>query len=295
MTASPDTIERIIDCLQRAARANGTTAGRRGNVVRLVTQLGDELMVTADLHGNRLNFDKLCRIADLGQHPRRHLVMQEVCHGGPCYPSGMGCMSHLLLEDVAALKTRFPDRFHFILSNHELAELTDYPISKNRRMLNLTFRQGLYSMYGDGCERVRRAYGEFLASCPLAVRSSDGVFVSHSLPEQTDLLGFDVEVLERPLTPRDLGPSGDAFRLVWGRDFRPANAAAFAGLVEARLLINGHEPCCQGFATPNTHQIILDCCGPAACYLILPIGRPVNQGEAVRRVRALRNEKPRSE
>ena len=290
MTAAPEVIERVIDLFRQAAQANRSVAGRRGSVVSLDPDLGDELMVTADLHGNRLNFQQLCRIADLERHAGRHLVMQEVCHGGPSYPCGSGCMSHLLLEDVARLKVEFPERFHFILSNHELAELTDYPISKNRRMLNLLFRQGLHAMYGGCAERVRRAYGEFLGSCPLAVRSSGGAFVSHSLPEQTDLLGFDAGVFERELEPQDLAPQGGAFRLVWGRDFRATNAAAFAQLVQAELLINGHEPCCRGFATPNPHQIILDCCGASACYLILPIGQRLSQAEAVQRVQALRHQ-----
>ena len=73
-------------------------------------------------------------------------------------------MSHLLLEDVASLKNAFPDRFHFILSNHELAELTDFPIMKSGKMLNLTFREGLQQLYGDRAEQVRHAYLEFLLS-----------------------------------------------------------------------------------------------------------------------------------
>ena len=49
-------------------------------------------------------------------------------------------MSHTLLEDVAQLKVDYGDRFHFILANHELSELTDFPIMKSGRMLNLLFR-----------------------------------------------------------------------------------------------------------------------------------------------------------
>jgi hypothetical protein len=56
------------------------------------------------------------RLADLDRNPRRHLIMQEVCHGGPTYPDG-GCKSHRMLEDVARLKVRYPERFHFLLSN----------------------------------------------------------------------------------------------------------------------------------------------------------------------------------
>ena len=59
-------------------------------------------------------------------------------------------MSHAILEDIARLKVRYPDRVHFLLGNHELAELTDYPIQKNKQMLNVLFRMGLEQMYGAG-------------------------------------------------------------------------------------------------------------------------------------------------
>ena len=66
------------------------------------------------------------------------------------------------------------------------------------------------------------------------------------------------------------------FQLVWGRDYRQQNAEAFAELVGARVLINGHEPCYEGFAAPNDLQIILDCCGEKAGYLMLPIDRELS-------------------
>nr|NKB45418.1 hypothetical protein [Alphaproteobacteria bacterium] len=83
---------------------NLNTPGREHNVVRITPEMGDEVMITADLHGHRRNYAKIRRIADLANNPKRHLVLQEVCHGGPTYPSNGGCMSHTMLEDVARLK-----------------------------------------------------------------------------------------------------------------------------------------------------------------------------------------------
>ena len=151
---------------RRAAEANRACAARTGNVVSLTAANADDLMIVADLHGNRLNFERLLAIADLAGRPRRHLVMQEVCHGGPEYPEGGGCMSHLLLEDCIRLKAEFPERFHFLLSNHELAELGDFPICKSRRMLNLLFRTGIGELYGPAGDRVRSAYMEFPRHLP---------------------------------------------------------------------------------------------------------------------------------
>lgn len=196
-------------------------------------------------------------------------------------------MSHLLLEDVARLKVKYPERFHFLLSNHELAELNDFPIAKGGHMLNLQFRAGLKRMYGDAIWRVRDAFVEFLSTCPLTVRLASGVFVCHGIPELIDDHGFDTGVFRRPLTKADLSPDGAAFRLVWGRDFRPENAEAFSELVDANVLIHGHEPCAEGFAIPNERQIILDCAGPNACYLIVPAGGTITHEQIAARIQRL--------
>ena len=287
MVASPEVIAQVIRSYREAATANRLTAARRGNLIVLSPDLADDVMITADLHGQRLNFNKLCRIADLAAHPRRHLVMQEVCHGGPRYPTGWGCMSHLMLEDVARLKSEFPERFHFLLSNHELAELSDHPIAKAGRLLNLQFRAGLQEMYGLEWPQIRAAFVEFLATCPLAVRLTNGVFVCHGSPTAVDRKGFDTSVLQRPLTTADYRAGSSVFQLVWGRDFRPENAVAFAKLVEAQVLVHGHEPCSHGSRAPNGQQIILDCTGPNACYLIVPVGEQLTHTQLLQRVQRL--------
>jgi hypothetical protein len=290
MCSSPETIAAVLDQCLLAAAANKACATRRGNVVCLTSENAADVMIVADLHGNRLNFEKLLDIADLANHPRRHLIMQEVCHGGPQYPGESGgCMSHLLLEDCIRLKAEFPERFHFLLSNHELAELGDFPICKGRRMLNVLFRCGINEMYGAAGERVHAAYLDFLASCPLAVRVESGVFISHSCPARCDCEPFDTTVFDRPLAAADYKSGSPAFKLVWGRDFRPANAEAFAHAVRAEVLIHGHEPCEAGFSAPNKRQVILDGCCTQATYLILPVGQKLTQSDVVTRIRNLHN------
>ena len=287
MVASAQYTENVIAAFGEATEANWQTPGREGNVIVLTPALGDEVLVTGDLHGHRRNLNLIRNIAALERHPRRHLVLQEVCHGGPTYPRGGGCMSHALLEDVARLKVRYPERVHFLLGNHELAELTDYPIQKNKQMLNVLFRVGLQHMYGAAGERVREALMPFLRSCPLAVRLPQGVFISHSVPERVDRRKFDATIFTRRLEPADYAERTGVFQLVWGRDYRPENARAFAKLVGASVLINGHEPCSEGFSVPNDTQIIIDCCGDTACYVILPLGRPGTHAQIVAHIRKL--------
>lgn len=288
MPATSEYTEGVIDTFRRAAEANENTPGREGNVVTITREMADDVMITADLHGHRRNFNSIKKIAELAKRPRRHLILQEVCHGGPSYSSNGGCMSHAMLEDVAKLKAIYPDRVHFLMSNHELAELTDYPIIKAKKMLNLMFRLGIQEMYAGAAEQVREAYNEFIRTCPLAVRLPGDIFVCHSLPERCDSRSFDRSIFSRPLDATDLIEHGDVFDLLWGRDYRVENARAFAKMVTAKVLIHGHEPCPEGYSAPNDLQIILDCCGDPGCYLMVPTDRELTHAELVSLIERLK-------
>jgi hypothetical protein len=288
MVATIEYIERVIDTFDRAVQANAATEARLGNIVELKTTLADDVMVTADLHGNRPNFNVIRRIADLANHPRRHLIIQEVCHGGPTYPNSGGCMSHMMLEDVAKLKVQFPHQVHFLMSNHEMAELTDFPIVKNQKMLNLLYRFGMQEMYGAATDKVREACLPFLRTLPLAVRVQHGIWISHTIPEAVDRMGFNNSILDTELIEEDFAEDMPAFNFVWGRDFRQSNADAFAKAVEAKVLIHGHEPAEQGYDVPNTRQIILDSHDDNGVYVILPVGENLTQDDVVKRIKRLR-------
>ncbi|MBX7165332.1 MAG: hypothetical protein K1X74_03195 [Pirellulales bacterium] len=287
MVATIEYIEQTIANYEAATQANQDTPCREGNVIVITPEAADDVLITADLHGHRRNFNAIKKIAALDQHPRRHLVLQEVCHGGPTYPSNGGCMSHGMLEDVARLKVQYPDRVHFILSNHELAEATDYPILKSNKMLNLMFRLGMQEVYGPAIEKVRKALAAFIRSCPLAVRLPGDVFICHSLPERCDTRGFDTGVFSRPLAGVDFQEHQAVFQMVWGRDYRVANAEAFAKLVKAKILIHGHEPCPEGFQVPNGVQIILDSCTDRGRYLLLRTDESLTHEQLVARIAPL--------
>ena len=55
MTASIEYIELIIAAYEAATEANNQTPGRMGNLVEITAEMADEVMITADLHGHRMN------------------------------------------------------------------------------------------------------------------------------------------------------------------------------------------------------------------------------------------------
>ena len=276
---------RLLKTLRQATRAFHDTPGRIGHLVQLVGAV--EVMVTGDLHGNVVNFRRLLERAELGSHPDRHLVFQELVHGPFEYPTG-GDKSHQALDVLAALKCQFPGRVHMLLGNHELAQWTNQWIAKGNTELNDSFRRGVETAYGDRANEIYEAYLDFFAAVPWAVRTTNRVFLCHSLPRAACMQQFNPEILTSDdVHPGDLIPGGQIHSLVWGRDTTTANAADFLKKVDADWLITGHIPCDQGFATPNDRQLILDCLGEPAAFCLFPAERAVTFQDLIGGVKTL--------
>jgi hypothetical protein len=276
--------DRLLRTLAKAAEAFRTTPGRRGRLVAL--DGAADVLAGGDLHGHVPNFQKLFRLADLGNHPGRHLVLQEVVHGPFRYPDG-GDKSHQLLDLVAALKCQFPRQVHFLPGNHELSQVTDRAVLKDNEDLNELFVRGVRAAYGDKADAVDKAYRELIAVVPMALRTPNRVFLSHSLPPAPKQLQFDPQALERDTQATDVLPGGSLHSLVWGRDTSPLNVNGFLRRVDADLLVTGHIPSDEGFAVPNERQIILDCKGEPAGYCLFPADRPLTHAELVACVKTL--------
>jgi hypothetical protein len=267
---------RLLRTLAQAAAAFRATPGRAGRVVSPAGAA--DVLVGGDLHGHLGNFQALLKKADLAAHPRRHLVLQEVVHGPFRYPQG-GDKSHQLLDLVAALKCQYPERVHFLPGNHELAQATGRSVAKGDDDYNALFVTGIRTAYGPRADEVYAAYLELIAAAPLAVHTANRVFISHSLPSVLRMDNFRLEDLQRDTRPEDLETHGSAYALVWGRDTRPATAAAFLAKVDADLLVSGHVPCDTGFFAPNDRQLILDSLGAPAGYCLLPADRPLTHAD----------------
>jgi hypothetical protein len=274
--------DRIVATLRRAIQHFRDTPGRRGRVMSLLG--ASEVFVSGDLHGNLENFRQLLNRASLAQHPDRHFVLQEVIHGPFHYPAG-GDKSHQLLDLLAALKCQFPRQVHFLLGNHELAQLTQRQVAKGDLDLNQCFREGVGTAYGGRAPEVYAVYLELLRVVPLALRTPNRILLSHSLPAASKMEKFDPAALERDESAEsDLVSGGSVHSLVWGRDTRTETAAAFLAKMDADLLISGHVPCEKGFDTPNDHQLILDSLGTPAGYCLFPTDCPLTLAELVQNV-----------
>ena len=85
----------IIDLLNKGTESNSKDKLRRGNLINLPAK-GD-LIITGDLHGHCRNFERTVAFTDLANHPDRHIILQEIIHGGPEDSQG-GCLSYQLMR-----------------------------------------------------------------------------------------------------------------------------------------------------------------------------------------------------
>jgi len=273
-----------IDAMHRAAILARRDLKRRGNVLHLPAR-GD-VLVTGDMHGCRANFDRVVKFAALGRHPHRHLILHEVEHGGPRDRQG-GCLSYTLVEDAAALKVDFPDRVHILLANHDVAEMLNIQLHKGSTNLTQRFWDGLVHAYGSQADDVKQAYCDFFRSLPLAVKTPNRVWISHSTPHLNALIDFDYGLFDRELTDDDFTRESQLYSLLWGRNQDEMAASIFAGHVDCDVLLVGHQPAQMGYKVPNSRHIILYSDNQLGRYLLLPLDEKVSHYDLSRRIQKI--------
>jgi hypothetical protein len=241
------------------------------------------VVFSGDLHGHRRNLHKLLKWADLQANPGRHLILHEIIHGkldaDQCDPSAD------VLVEVADCLLEHPGQVHLLMGNHAQAHLTGTIVQRERGNCGPPWTGGLRKLYGPHADRVEAGISLLLRGAALAARTPNRVLMCHSIPEARRADKFDPQVLERPLSEADLQRPGAAYWLLWGRDFSQENADRMARLLDVDLMLVGHVPCEQGFATPNSRMIVLDASENVGCFLPFSASTPYSQADLVARVR----------
>ncbi len=281
---SSSAVETAISHIKHAAAAISESPYRRGN--ELIFPEEEELVVTGDLHGQVASFERMVEEADLARHGQRHLLLQELVHGKKTTEAADE--SSILIERAAALVTKFPTRVHILMGNHEMAEFTGRLMMKNSVIINELFKESLAERYGERAEEMTAYLHRLWKALPLAARTMNRVFVSHSTPSGKMLSGFDAEVLKRSLDVTDfLREGGSAYALLWGRDFSEETAERLRDILDADFFIVGHTPCEEGYKTPNSRHIILDSQGPEGKYLPVPLRGALTYEQLAGRIRPI--------
>ena len=157
-------------------------------------------------------------------------------------------------------------------------------ITKGGRSVLHDFDVGVEQRYGDAAPLVVEAVEDYIAALPLAARTKNGIFVSHSLPDPLLMDTFDLTVFERDLTENDLSPGGPAYALVWGRFHSAAVIEKFARTLGVDWFMVGHTPQEQGYATIG-RLMILASDHSHGVFLPLDLKRAYEAEDLVRSIR----------
>lgn len=270
------------EAIAEAARLNREDPLLQGS--QLIFPDYGQLVMTGDLHGHARNFDKLQRFCSLEHFAPRHVILHELIHEEIVALFGSDS-SHEVLLKAAQWKCDFPDQVHFLLSNHELAQLIGNEISKNGRVVTAAFEESVHRAYGREGDRVLEAIDELIRSYPLAGRTPNRVMVSHSLPGPRELPTFDATVLDRTPTDRDLAESGSAHALVWGRYQTPQVIESLCEMLDADFFICGHQPQETGYEVLHERMVILASDHSHGVFLTLDLSKPVTLESLTRNIR----------
>jgi Icc-related predicted phosphoesterase len=244
----------IIDLLNNGIEALNADKYRRGNVIHLPAE--GNLIITGDLHGHRRNFERMVHYADLDNNPDRHIVLQEIIHGGPEDSNG-GCLSYQLLLKAIRYKLSFQDRVHIIMGNHDTAWINNSEVMKDGREMNRAMREAMEREFKQDSDEIILIMRQFMFSQPLSVRCENRIWISHSLPSDRYLKKFNPKILGKKLKINDVVRPGSAYLLTWGRNHSQKLLDKMADMLDVDIFVLGHQPQEQGWNQAGDNLIII--------------------------------------
>ncbi len=272
--------QRAAEVLQEAAALIREDPNRSASLLAFGS--AGQLVMTGDMHGNLRNFAKLQRFCALERSPGRSVILHELIHEEPS--PGQPDLSIDLLIKAAEWKCQFPDNVFFLQSNHELSQLCRHEITKGGRIVIEDFDHGVETRFGRLATVVMEGVRAYLDALPLAARTANGIFLSHSLPDPLSIETFDSTVFDRKPTMADCSPGGAAYSLVWGRFHTPEIVEHFARRLDADVFIVGHTPQETGHTVVG-QLIILASDHNHGVFLPIDLGRTYSAAELASNVR----------
>lgn len=205
-----------------------------GDVIKLPRQ-GVALIVT-DLHGNMDDFDKIMEIWNDLATKDKHLILT----GDFIHAMGLENDHSLEILDAVRAGCKKFENFHLLLGNHEWATITHRSVYKGGVNQTLNFEELLKDKFGKEWKVKLDEYTNFFRELPVAVKTDNGIFISHSGPPKG--IKSIKEIIN--LTEKGYSENSVLFDLLWNRygDYSKKDVDNFLEAVGCKAMIVGHTP-----------------------------------------------------
>jgi hypothetical protein len=282
MTCQP---EKALELLEVVGSLNREDPFRDGNLI-LLPDYG-QVVMTGDLHGCETNFHRLRFFADLDRCPQRHVIIHELIHINNHDAFSPSCedRSCQLLLEALEWKQAFPDQVHFVLGNHDLAQITGREITKSGAASIAAFNDWVRQTFGRLGDRFLDDLSLLLSTFALAARCPNRLWLSHSLPGPYATDTFDAAIFNREWQPLDLLPGGSIYDLVWGRGHTREQLDRLADVLDSDFFIVGHQGQPTGFDCQFDRMIILSSDHSQGCFMPIDLAKRYHFDDLTARIR----------
>ena len=213
-----------------------------------LSQLGKALIIT-DLHGNWEDYQKYVKLWDQYLDEGHSVVLAgDLIHS--TRPDNDRSVE--MLESVQEYCEL--DNFHFLLGNHECCHITEKNIYKGLSDQKEDFEEQLKMKFGYRWVEKLDEYVEFFKTLPFAVKTHNGVIISHGGPPHDS---FRLEELEC-VTEDDYILNENLNDLLWRREFQYTEEELenFLEKNQAQFHVVGHTPV-DGYKVNYDKQLII--------------------------------------
>lgn len=212
---------------------------RTGGLIELHKK-GKALVVT-DIHGNLEDFERYMKI--WGELKRKgkenHLIIAgDYIHA---MPGQKVDYSINILESV--IKLEKSDNVHVLLGNHEWSHLSGVDVYKAGINQKIQFELNLVKKFGfEKYEKRMEIYNKFFAGLPIAVKTGNGIFISHAAPAKS---AKTIQDIIDATKNGYLMNNNVLNELLWNRypdNYNDSDIENFLKIVGCKVSVVGHTP-----------------------------------------------------
>jgi Icc-related predicted phosphoesterase len=208
--------------------------GSQGSLIELPKK--GKAMIITDIHGNISDLNRFIDIWNDFKSKNNHLVITgDFIHS-------FGLEDDKSLDVIISLRNLFKksDNVHILLGNHEWSVISQSTLYKGGKNLSLNFESLLKDKYRENWKKVLEKYIKCFKKLPIAVKTSNKVFISHAGPPK------NVKNMNEIINIKNSGYISNPilFDLLWKRkgEYKKKDLESFLKAVGCNAMIVGHTP-----------------------------------------------------